>query len=76
MGVFQQPPRGSKWNTPSRLFCNCCFVTTYVVRLPVESPSALSSGPKGLKVERKVFRLKTEGEREPKEFFSGIKQLQ
>jgi len=24
----------------------------------------------------KVFRLKTEGERGPKEFFSGIKQLQ
>ena len=30
-------------------------VATHVVRLPVES----------LKVERKVFRLKTEGEREP-----------
>jgi len=27
-------------------------------------------------VRLKVFRLKTEGEREPKEFFSGIKQLQ
>ena len=27
-------------------------------------------------VRLKVFRLKTEGEREPKDFFSGIKQLQ
>jgi hypothetical protein len=35
------------------------MATTHVVRLPVES----------LKVERKVFRLKAEGEREPKEFF-------